>query len=101
MNVWVLGSGSKGNAVLVECGDTRVLVDAGVAARPRAERLRRIGVDPASIDGLVLTHEHSDHLSGVASAVKRWRWPVHATAGTTPAFAAMIGAPIFPSRSVP
>jgi phosphoribosyl 1,2-cyclic phosphodiesterase len=82
MRVWILGSGSKGNAVLLECGATRVLVDSGFSARRLAERLRCIAVDPASIHALVLTHEHSDHLSGVARAVRRWGWPVHATAGT-------------------
>jgi phosphoribosyl 1,2-cyclic phosphodiesterase len=82
MRLWVLGSGSKGNAVLIECGDTRVVVDAGFSGRRLAERLQQVGVAPQSISALLLTHEHSDHVSGVASAVKRWRWPVYATAGT-------------------
>jgi phosphoribosyl 1,2-cyclic phosphodiesterase len=66
----------------VESGDTRVLVDAGFSGRRLAERLGQIGVAPQSIMALLLTHEHSDHVSGVASAVKRWHWPVLATAGT-------------------
>ena len=82
MRLWTLGSGSKGNAVLLECGGTRVLVDAGFSARRLAERLGVIGVDPRSIAALVLTHEHTDHVSAVESAVKRWGWGVHATAGT-------------------
>lgn len=82
MRLWTLGSGSKGNAVLVECGDTRVLVDAGFSARRIGERLLQIGVDPRSICALVLTHEHRDHVCGVEGVVKRWGWPVHATAGT-------------------
>ena len=82
MRLWTLGSGSKGNALLIECGDTRVLVDAGFSARRIGERLAAIGVDPRSITGLLLTHEHRDHLCGVASVVKRWSWPVHLTAGT-------------------
>ena len=82
MRLWVLGSGSKGNAVLLECNDTRVLVDAGFSARRLAERLHGIGVDPASISALVLTHEHSDHISGAVNAAKKWRWQVHGTAGT-------------------
>lgn len=82
MRLWLLGSGSKGNALLLECGDTRVLVDAGFSARRLAERLRGIGADPASIDALVLTHEHSDHVAGAVSAVKRWGWQVYGTAGT-------------------
>ena len=87
MRLWVLGSGSKGNALLVECADTRVLIDAGFSARRLAERLRGIGVTPESIDALVLTHEHSDHVAGVETAVKRWRWPVYGTAGTLAALA--------------
>ena len=78
----MLGSGSKGNAVLVESGETRVLVDVGFSARRIAELLKQIGVAPESISALLITHEHSDHISGVATALKRWRWPVHATAGT-------------------
>jgi phosphoribosyl 1,2-cyclic phosphodiesterase len=87
----MLSSGSKGNAVLLECGDTRVLIDAGISARRLAERLTAIGVAPQSIQALFLTHEHNDHVSGVTTAVKRWRWPVHATAGTLRGAAALLG----------
>lgn len=82
MRLWTLGSGSKGNAVLVECGETRVLVDAGFSARRIAERLATIGVDPRSISALLLTHEHTDHVSALEGVVKRWNWPVHLTQGT-------------------
>jgi phosphoribosyl 1,2-cyclic phosphodiesterase len=90
MRLWLLGSGSKGNALLVECGETRVLIDAGFSARRLGERLQQIGVAPQSIQALLLTHEHSDHVGGVASAVRRWRWPVHATAGTLCGIAALL-----------
>lgn len=82
MRLWVLGSGSKGNAILLECGDTRVLVDAGFSARRLAERLGGIGVAPESVSALVITHEHRDHVSGAVTAVRRWNWRVHGTAGT-------------------
>ena len=82
MRLWMLGSGSKGNAVLVESGDTRVLIDAGFSARRLAALLDQVGVLPQSVDALLLTHEHSDHVSAVATALRRWRWPVYATAGT-------------------
>jgi phosphoribosyl 1,2-cyclic phosphodiesterase len=82
VRLWTLGSGSKGNAVLIECGDTRVLIDAGFSARRLGERLQQIGVAPQSICALLLTHEHGDHVSGVAGVVKRWCWPVLATPGT-------------------
>lgn len=89
MRLWVLGSGSGGNAVLIECDDTRVLIDAGFSARRLAERMRHCGIDPASIDALLLTHEHSDHVSGVTTAVKRWGWPVFGTAGTLAALSGL------------
>ena len=69
MRLWTLGSGSKGNAVLVEAGDTRVLVDAGFSARRLGERLQQIGVAPQSISALLLTHEHRDHVAGLATVV--------------------------------
>lgn len=89
MRLWVLGSGSGGNAVLIECEETRVLIDAGFSARRLAERMRQCGVDPASVDALLLTHEHSDHVSGVTNSVKRWGWPVFGTAGTLAALSAV------------
>ena len=82
MKVWVLGSGSEGNAVLVECGDSRVLVDAGFGTRELAARLRSIGVAPQSIEACVVTHEHTDHIKGAAAAARRWGWTLYASAGT-------------------
>ena len=82
MKLWILGSGSKGNAVLLESNGTRLLVDCGFAPRTLAQRLRAIGVEPASITGCVLTHEHGDHVGGAAAAARRWGWELHATAGT-------------------
>lgn len=82
MKLWVLGSGSAGNAVLVECGESRVLVDAGFGTRELAGRLRAIGIAPESIEACVVTHEHSDHIKGAASGAKRWGWMLLASAGT-------------------
>lgn len=82
MKVWILGSGSSGNAVLVEAEGTRVLVDAGFGPRTLATRLKAASVDPQSIDACFLTHDHSDHVSGVARAAKKWSWAVFATEGT-------------------
>lgn len=81
MKCWILGSGSRGNAVLLECGDTRVLVDAGFPAPVISERLERIGVPAQSITACVITHEHHDHARGARSASRRWQWTVHATHG--------------------
>lgn len=82
MKIWMLGSGSAGNAVLVECDGTRILVDAGFGTRTLAGRMKMIGVDPASIEACVVTHEHSDHVKGVSAAAKKWGWAVYSTAGT-------------------
>jgi len=62
-----LGSGSSGNALLVQSGETSVLVDAGFPARLLAGRLRSLGVAPASLSAILLTHEHGDHSCGALS----------------------------------
>lgn len=82
MKVWVLGSGSRGNAVLVEADDTRVLIDVGFGPRTLAARLKVAGVEPGSVDACFLTHDHSDHVRGAARAARRWGWAVFATEGT-------------------
>jgi phosphoribosyl 1,2-cyclic phosphodiesterase len=82
MRTWLLGSGSRGNATVIESGDTRVLVDAGFPRRVLTRRLEAAGIAPESISALVLTHEHQDHACGAASSVRRWGWPVYATSGT-------------------
>jgi phosphoribosyl 1,2-cyclic phosphodiesterase len=86
MKLWVLGSGSGGNAVLIQCGDSRVLVDAGFGTRTLAMRLRAIGVAPASIEACVVTHEHTDHVRGAAAAARRWGWDLFASDGTVDAW---------------
>ena len=82
MKLCVLGSGSSGNAVLMQSRDTRILIDAGFAPRTLAKRLARIGVAPHSIEAVVLTHEHTDHAKGVAAGARKWGWHVYATPGT-------------------
>jgi phosphoribosyl 1,2-cyclic phosphodiesterase len=85
VKLWMLGSGSNGNAVLVECDGSRLLVDCGFGPRILAGRLKSIGVAPESIDGCLITHEHSDHISGAGRAARRWGWGIYATAGTATA----------------
>jgi phosphoribosyl 1,2-cyclic phosphodiesterase len=77
-----LGSGSKGNATLVEAGDTLVLIDCGFSLRETTRRLAHLGVDPGQLDAILVTHEHSDHCSGVAALSRRHRIPVYLTHGT-------------------
>jgi phosphoribosyl 1,2-cyclic phosphodiesterase len=78
----VLGSGSRGNAVVVESGGCRILLDAGFSCRQIETRLAALGVEPASLTALVITHEHEDHVRGADRLARRWRLPVYATAGT-------------------
>jgi phosphoribosyl 1,2-cyclic phosphodiesterase len=82
MKVWVLGSGSRGNATVIDNGTTRVLVDAGFSSRELKRRLAATGIRPESIEGVIVTHEHGDHACGVGRAARRWKWTVHATRGT-------------------
>lgn len=87
MKVSVLGSGSGGNSVFVQAGNTRVLVDAGFSAKAVAERLETLGVEPGSIAGIVVTHEHGDHTSGVGVFARRHGTPVYMTDRTKAACA--------------
>jgi phosphoribosyl 1,2-cyclic phosphodiesterase len=77
-----LGSGSRGNATLVEAGATRVLVDCGFAARELVERCASLGFDPAALDAILVTHEHGDHVRGVGALARRFDIPVWTTHGT-------------------
>jgi phosphoribosyl 1,2-cyclic phosphodiesterase len=78
----VLGSGSTGNATLVEAEGTRVLIDAGLGPRALAERLQSAGVDPASVDAVFLSHEHSDHAKGAAGFSAKWGARLSGSRGT-------------------
>lgn len=80
-----LGSGSKGNALLVESGSTRVLLDCGFGPREVVTRLARLGVEAESIDAVLVTHEHADHVGGAARCAVRYGWAVHASHGTAAA----------------
>jgi phosphoribosyl 1,2-cyclic phosphodiesterase len=77
-----LASGSRGNATLVEMGSTRVLVDAGLSLRGLEERLAAVGVPPASLAALLLSHEHHDHAQGASRFSLRHRVPVGAVPET-------------------
>lgn len=86
-NLHVLASGSKGNAAIVEAGGQAVLVDCGITKKAFFERCDAIGFDPASIQGIVITHEHSDHTKGLGVVLRGMaklgiRPAVHCTPGT-------------------
>ncbi len=77
-----LGSGSRGNALLVEAGGTKLLVDCGFSLRSAVSRLARLSIAPEEITGILVTHEHSDHLAGVGRFASRFGVPVYLTHGT-------------------
>jgi len=77
-----LGSGSQGNCLIVDTGDTRLLLDCGFSTRATIEKLARLGISPEEIDGVLVTHEHSDHIAGVFKFASRFGIPVHLTHGT-------------------
>ncbi|WP_110685994.1 MBL fold metallo-hydrolase [Salinicola aestuarinus] len=77
-----LGSGSKGNATLVSDGETLVLVDCGFRLRDAERRLAALGVHPRQLSAILVTHEHSDHITGVGPMARRYAIPVHLSAGS-------------------
>lgn len=74
----VLGSGSSGNCTLLETESVRLLIDAGLSARRIGQRLEGMGVRPEAVDGILLTHEHSDHAGALEVWSKRYGTPVYA-----------------------
>ena len=77
-----LGSGSEGNALLVQCGQTVVLMDCGFNLSGTLARISRLGLKPDDISGIVVTHEHGDHVAGVGRLAKKYSLPVWLTHGT-------------------
>lgn len=73
----VLGSGSGGNSAYIEAGETRLLVDAGLSGRQIRERLASIGRTPETLSGILLTHEHSDHVKGLKMIAAKLDIPVY------------------------
>jgi phosphoribosyl 1,2-cyclic phosphodiesterase len=77
-----LGSGSKGNGTLIECGSTRILIDCGFTLAETERRLQRLGCSADSLSAILVTHEHGDHAIGVGRLSRRYQIPVCLTVGT-------------------
>jgi len=77
-----IGSGSKGNCLVAEVGDTRVLVDCGLSPRETERRLAKIGLAPADLAGILVTHEHDDHAGQAYPFAAQHKLPVWLTYGT-------------------
>ena len=89
--VCVLASGSRGNAVYVSDGETDILVDAGIAANDIIRRLRSKGLRPENLDGIVVSHEHTDHVRGVGVLSRKFDLPVYMTRKTSDAIGSQTG----------
>lgn len=82
MRIASLGSGSRGNATLLQAGDCTVMVDCGFALREIKRRALHRNFDLATLDAILVTHEHSDHSSGVGALARHYNIPVYLTHGT-------------------
>lgn len=80
--VHVLGSGSRGNSILLETDQVRLLVDAGFSGRQIERRLEQVEIEPDTISALVITHEHRDHTQGMGVFARRWGTPIYASRET-------------------
>ncbi len=85
----VLASGSTGNAVYVQAGTTRLLIDSGVSLRQLQVALDQIKVDGNRLDAVLVTHEHSDHVKGLKAVIRKWELPVYTSDGTWSSISSM------------
>jgi len=87
VTVSMLASGSRGNCAFVSSARTKILVDAGISCRETFKRMKSLGEDPQSLSAILITHEHSDHVYGLATLAKKLRIPVFMTGATHAAWA--------------
>lgn len=78
----VLASGSKGNATIITAGGKNFLIDAGISCRQLTQRIKETGMQPEDLDGVLLTHEHRDHISGLPVFSRKYHLPVFANEPT-------------------
>ena len=79
LNFCSLYSGSSGNSLFIESDNTRVLIDCGVSSKKVEEALNLLEVDPSTIDAILITHEHSDHIRGLGTFCKKFNVPIYAS----------------------
>jgi len=87
VSVSMLASGSRGNCAIIASACTKILVDAGISCRETFKRMKTLGEDPHSLSAILITHEHSDHIYGLATLAKKLRVPVFMTGATYHAWA--------------
>ena len=78
MRYCILASGSKGNSTFIETNYARILVDVGLSARKIEDRLKKLEIEPESIDSIVLTHAHADHVRGAGQLAHKFKIPIYA-----------------------
>src|SRR6266852_4533264 len=87
VSVSMLASGSRGNCAMVASTRTRILVDAGISCRETFKRMKALAEDPHSLSAILITHEHSDHVYGLATLAKKLHIPIFMTGATHQAWA--------------
>ncbi len=85
MRIASLGSGSKGNATVIEHREVRILLDCGFTVAETEFRLQRLGLHPTQLSAILVTHEHADHISGVGPLARRYDLPVYMSRGSSSA----------------
>lgn len=77
-----IASGSSGNASLLSCGNTHLLIDMGISCRRTMTALKELGLSAGDLSGILITHEHTDHIGGLATYIKKYNTPIFCTPGT-------------------
>lgn len=82
MKLCSIASGSSGNCIYVGSDHTHIIIDAGISKKKIEEGLGKIGISGEELDGILVTHEHSDHIQGLGVFSRKYKVPIYATAGT-------------------
>ncbi|MDE7221517.1 MAG: MBL fold metallo-hydrolase [Oscillospiraceae bacterium] len=78
-SIRTFASGSSGNAALLSCGEIHLLIDMGISCRRICQSLTALGLTPGDLAGVLITHEHGDHIGGLATYIKKYPTPIHCT----------------------